>query len=101
MPIVFVKTFRLIKHCVISHETIYAWIKQDKNTGGEWYKELRQSSRKRRKRYASGTSKRGKIKKTKDIETRPAIIEKRIRAGDWESDTIEGAKGTGYVATQI
>jgi len=80
---------------------IYAWIKQDKNTGGEWYKELRQSSRKRRKRYASGTSKRGKIKKTKDIETRPAIIEKRIRAGDWESDTIEGAKGTGYVATQI
>ncbi len=46
----------------IYDEIIYAWIKQDKNVGGEWYKELRQSSRKRRKRYGSGTSKRDKIK---------------------------------------
>ncbi len=95
------KDFPLNTALRISHETIYAWIKQDKNIGGEWYKELRQSLRKRRKRYASGTSKRGKIKNTKDIETRPKIIEKRIRVGDWESDTIEGAKGTGYVATHV
>ncbi|MCP4651411.1 MAG: IS30 family transposase [PVC group bacterium] len=85
----------------ITHETIYAWIRLDKASGGEWYKELRQSSRKRRKRYGSGTSKRGQIKNAKDIEQRPDIVDTRTRGGDWESDTIEGAKGTGYVATHV
>ena len=85
----------------ITHETIYAWIRHDKVTGGKWYQELRQSSRKRRKCYGSGTSKRGQIKNAKDIEQRPDIVNTRNRIGDWESDTVEGAKGTGYVATHV
>ncbi len=85
----------------ISHQAIYDWIRQDRNNGGTWYKYLRQSSRKRRKRYGSGTSKRGQIKDGKDITERPAIVEERVRVGDWESDTIEGAKSTGYVATHV
>jgi IS30 family transposase len=85
----------------ISHQTIYTWIKQDKLEGGMMYKHLRQSKRKRRKRYGSGTSKRGHIKNAKDITERPDIVEQRHRAGDWESDTIEGKKGTGYIATHV
>jgi len=85
----------------ISHQAIYDWIWQDKSNGGMWYTHLRQASRKRRKRYGRSTSKRGQIKYAKDITERPAIVEQRTRAGDWESDTIEGAKGTGYIATHV
>lgn len=85
----------------ISHQAIYDWIWQDKRNGGTWYIYLRQASRKRRKRYGRSTSKRGQIKQAKDITERPAIVEQRTRAGDWESDTIEGAKGTGYIATHV
>mgnify|MGYP001075408829 CR=1 FL=1 len=35
----------------ISHETIYAWISEDKRQSGEYWKCLRQSGRRRRKRY--------------------------------------------------
>ena len=35
------------------------------------------------------------------IEERPSIVEARGRFGDWESDTIEGAKGSGLVVTHV
>ena len=80
---------------------MYTWIRQDKVAGGSWYRELRQNKRKRRKHYGGGTTRRGRIKNAKDTTERPEIVNERLRAGDWESDTIEGAKGTGYVATHV
>ncbi len=32
---------------------------------------------------------------------RPAIVDRRARFGDWESDTVEGAKGRGLPATHL
>jgi IS30 family transposase len=67
----------------ISHETVYAWIRRDKRDGGDWWKCLRQSHRKRRKRYGSGRQRR-QIKDRIGIENRPAVVEQRLRLGDWE-----------------
>jgi len=84
----------------ISHETIDAWISADKRGGGEYWKCLRRSGRKRRKRYGSG-SKRGKIAGRVGIGKRPQIIEQRSRLGDWESDTVEGKGKSGYLVTHV
>ena len=35
------------------------------------------------------------------ITERPAIVEHRRRFGDWESDTMEGAKSSGGLATHV
>ena len=35
------------------------------------------------------------------IEERPDIVDGRGRFGDWESDTLEGAKGRGLVVTHV
>ncbi len=84
----------------ISHETIYAWISADKRQGGEYWKCLRQSGRKRRNRYGSG-SKRGQIAGRVGIEKRPQVVEHRSRLGDWESDTVEGKGKSGYLVTHV
>lgn len=84
----------------ISHETIYAWISEDKRDGGDFWKHLRQSGRKRRKRYGS-QSQRGEIPGRVGIDKRPKVVEKRSRLGDWESDTMEGKGKSGYLVTHV
>lgn len=84
----------------ISHETIYAWIREDKRLGGKWRSYLRQSGKKRRKRYGSSDN-RGRIVGRVDIDKRPKIVDRRARLGDWEGDTVEGAKGSGYLVTLV
>jgi IS30 family transposase len=84
----------------ISHATIYAWIAEEKRTGGEMWKYLRQSGRKRRKRYGS-QSNCGRIKDRVGIEHRPAVVSQRSRLGDWESDTVEGQGKRGYLVTHV
>ncbi len=84
----------------ISHETIYAWIREEKRNGGVLWKSLRQSHRKRRKRYGSGNH-RGRIKDRVRIEKRPKLVAKRSRLGDWESDTMEGKGKNGYLVTHV
>lgn len=84
----------------ISHETIYAWIREEKRDGGDLWKCLRQSHRKRRKRYGS-RSMRGRIKDRVGIERRPKVVSTRSRFGDWESDTMEGKGKRGYLVTHV
>ena len=50
----------LEKTLLISHETIYKLVYEDKACGGDLHKHLR-SQKKRRKRYASGANRRGVI----------------------------------------
>ncbi len=74
----------------ISHEIIYQRICVDKAAGGQLYKKLR-CQKKRRKRYGFGRNLRGHIPARVGIEKRPYLVEFRLRAGDWEGDTIIGA----------
>lgn len=74
----------------VSHETLYRHLYQDRASGGSVWQCLR-CQRKRRKRYASGRSRRGQIIGRRPIGERPAIVETRQRIGDWEGDTVIGA----------
>ena len=85
---------------IASHETIYAYIYQDKKAGGNLYSNLRQTHRTRRKRRNSN-KKRGMIKDRISIHDRPKIIETRTRIGDWEGDTIVGKNHKSAIATLV
>ena len=61
----------------ISHERIYQFIREDKENGGDLYKHLRQSSKKRRRKYGSKTSTRGQIKDRVPISKRPKVVDKK------------------------
>ena len=84
----------------ISHESIYKHVWKDKLNGGKLYKELRHSGKNYNKR-GSGKAGRGCIPGRTDISERPAIVEEKIRLGDWEIDTIIGAEHRGAVVTMV
>jgi len=84
----------------ISHETIYRWIYHDASQGGTLHKHLRRQRPRRRRQTRYGSGRRfipGRV----SIDQRPAIVETRERFGDWEGDTLEGAKGKGALATHV
>lgn len=81
---------------VMSHETIYKWIWQDKTDGGTLWRHLRGASKQRRKRYAAKDS-RGRLAGKKMIGERPSLVERRSRLGDWEIDTVHGTTKAGVV----
>ncbi len=86
----------------ISHETIYRFIYRRYQQHGErWYERLRQRHKRRRSRSVGQRPVRGQIPGRVGIEQRPACVDQRRRFGDWESDTVEGAKGTGLIATHV
>ncbi len=60
----------------MSHELIYQHIWNDKALGGTLWKHLRQSSKKRRKRYNSKDS-RGRLASKRHITERPENAEHR------------------------
>ena len=84
----------------ISHERIYQHVWEDKRNGGELYKHLRHSNKKRRKKYGS-QDKRGQIKNRACIEERPDIVEQKTRIGDWEIDTVIGKNHKGALVTIV
>jgi len=84
----------------ISPLTIYSWIYRDRAEGGEFYKYLRQSHHRRRKRR-SGEDRRGQMPNRRMIDERPRVVNERKRIGDWEGDTVEGRKGSGFIATHV
>ena len=71
---------------VISHESIYRFIRRDKKRGGTLFRLLRQPA-KWRKRHA-GVEKRGRLPGKRHISERPAAVEQRQEIGHWEMDTI-------------
>lgn len=83
----------------VSHETIYRWVYLDATVAGDLYLNLRRRRKKRRrqKRYGKGHRFAGR----KCITQRPLIVDDRQRYGDWEGDTIEGKKSSGYIATVV
>lgn len=81
----------LSRHKGISlhHESIYQLIYCDQAEGGNLYQHLRVASKPYRKRYGQ-YDRRGKIRNRVDIDERPAVVDGRLRVGDWEGDTIMG-----------
>jgi len=75
------------KKQIISHQSIYNYIKKDKNNGGKLYKYLRYQGKKFKWRGFGGSDQ-GRIPNRKGIELRPAIVDQKKRCGDWESDLV-------------
>lgn len=91
---------KLKKVASISPEAIYQYIWRDKRQGGLLYKNLRHSGKKYNRRGASKAG-RGCIPNRVDIDQRPQIVEKKIRIGDWEADTMAGARHKGAIVTLV
>lgn len=84
----------------ISHEAIYRFVYRDKAHGGDLVGHLR-CQKTRRKRYASGQQRRGKLCDRVCIEQRDPIVEQRSRIGDWEGDTVIGKGHRGALVTLV
>lgn len=93
---------RLEGESIPSVSTLYRWIRQDEAQGGELHSLLRRSGKTYRRRYGSksGESSNG-IKNRVSIEKRPKIVERRHRMGDFEGDTVFGARHQGVVLSLI
>ncbi len=79
----------------VSPQTIYAWIKQD-NDREHWESMLRRRGKRLCRRKNTATT-----RDAARIRNRPNVIEKRLRLGDFEGDTVLGPPGTGGVATLV
>ncbi len=84
----------------LSHEWIYQHVWADKRSGGELYKNLRHSGKKYNKRSGAYGG-RGCIPGRVDLDERPEIVEQKDRLGDWELDTIIGAKHQGAIVSAV
>lgn len=84
----------------ISHATIYRYIWYDWFYGGSLRAYLRQSSKRRRKKYRSADS-RGVLPGKRHITERPPGAENRSRIGHWEIDTVMGAWDNHCIVTLV
>ena len=87
-------------HIKVSYESIYRYIWANKKAGGKLYTHLRRRGKKYNHRGAK-TAGRGCIPNRVDIQSRPNIVEKKTRSGDWEGDTIIGAKQQGVILSLV
>ena len=85
----------------VSHERIYQHIWHDKANGGLLYKHLRIAGTKKKRKRRNSRDRRGMIKNRVGIEARPAIVERKIRIGDWEGDTVVGKNHKGALVTLV
>lgn len=82
---------------MVCHSTIYRFIRDDKTAGGQLYKHLRHP-----KPYKKRTGKpeaRGQIIGRISIDERPDIVDRKVRLGDWEADTVIGKGHRGVLVT--
>ena len=79
----------------VSHQTIYDWIRRQADRA-HWESFLRLGGKRRRRR-----DERGKIPRTVQIHRRPAAVNRRSRYGDWEGDTVIGARCLSALVTHV
>lgn len=83
----------------ISHQTIYDWVYEKRK---DLVKCLRcRKGKFRRRRGTRIREKQREEMKKRRIDTRPPIVEKRERIGDWEGDTIVGGEKTQRLLTHV
>jgi IS30 family transposase len=83
----------------ISHETIYRHVYLRIHDGDTDLRQHLRHGRKWRRKRLSHKDKRGLIPNRTFIDDRPRLVDDKIRLGDWEGDTIEGAGKQGYIGT--
>jgi IS30 family transposase len=84
----------------ISYVSIYQFVEQDKQHGGDLYTHLRfHHTGDRRAKY--GSKNKGRIKGRTSISKRDKIVDEKSRVGDWEIDTIVGAGKKGAITTVV
>jgi len=84
---------------LVSHETIYTFVYEKRP---DLVKYLRHhKSKYRKKRGSWARIERNKTMKIKRITERPQVVEKRLRMGDWEGDTIVGKERTQRILTYV
>lgn len=87
-------------HLQISGTSIYAYIEEDKRLGGMLWKNLRHGGKKY-KRGKTQEAGRGVIPNRVDIDQRPVIVNRKVRYGDLEIDTIIGANHKGAIVSLV
>jgi transposase, IS30 family len=90
---------KLERRPTVSPERIYLYVYADKRCGGTLHRHLR-SQKKQRKRYG-GYIRRGQIPNRTSIEQRPQLVASKRRYGDWEADTIIGARHKGGILSAV
>jgi len=90
-----------VEGTTISHESIYKIIREDKEAGSDLYKHLRHRRKGYKKKLNGKKAGRGCIPNRVDISERPKIVEEKSRIGDWEADTIIGAKNQGAIFSTV
>lgn len=84
----------------VSHTTIYRWIWGDRTRAQHFRPFLRIAHKPRRKPYGR-PSQRGQIPGRVSIDLRPDVVDRRVRLGDWEVDTLVGKARSGYVLAGV
>ncbi|QGP57031.1 Transposase, IS30 family (plasmid) [Piscirickettsia salmonis] len=83
----------------VSESTIYRYIHEDREKGGELYKSLPHSGKSYKKKVKSGDK--TKIPNRVGIEQRPAIADEKTEFGHFEIDTIVGRDHKSYLLTLV
>jgi IS30 family transposase len=84
----------------VSAQTVYRFIRKDRQQGGLLYKHLRHKGKPYRDKAKkqAGVS---LIPNRTDISQRPAIVEEKSRIGDWEGDTVISARSKTAIVTLV
>ncbi|MGJ3494949.1 IS30 family transposase [Piscirickettsia salmonis] len=83
----------------VSKSTIYRYIYNDREQGGELYKSLPHSGKPYKRKVKSGGK--AKIVNRIGIEQRPAIANEKTEFGHFEIDTIVGRDHQSYLLTLV
>ncbi len=81
----------------VSHQTIYAWIHAQPTANRQRFMGFLRFAGRRR----PGEDRRGRIPNQASIEGRPKVVDARRRYGDWEGDTVVGARQSGAIVTLV
>lgn len=84
----------------VSYETIYRFIKADRDNGGKLYLLLRRGKRRYKRRFYQPRV-RTDLLHRKHIDQRPQIINNRKRIGDWERDLMFGDSRSAALITFV
>ena len=94
---------RLKKACggfpLISHEPIYKFVYEERPDLVRYLRH--QKCKYRRRRGTRARMKLNKALKVRRIGERPAVVDERIRIGDWENDTVIGKEKTQRILTFV
>ena len=76
---------------------IYNYVNKNRAEGGDLYTQLRRGGRS----YKKNRQYRGSIKGRISIDSRPEIVENRLRIGDWEVDSVIGKLNKSSLVTLV